>query len=180
MRLIIIGPVSIGKTTIANEIGKRLQLPVAHLDDYRLSYYEEIGYSAEHCEIIKENIGWGGVYKYWQIFDVYAVTKFIQQFNNHILDFGGGNSVFEFDEDLDIISNLLDNELNVFLLLPTDNYEDNLEFLNKRTGWKNTGRNVNKHLLSNKSNYVLAKHIIYVKDKATQDICDEIIEQVSF
>ncbi len=103
---------------------------------------------------------------------------FLKDFPDHILDLGGGSSVCEYDDELEKLKLVFENENNVFLLLPSDDFEESINFLNKRTGWTNEGRNLNIHFLKHRSNYELSKHRISVMDRDLDDICDEIIAKI--
>jgi len=175
--IILIGPVSVGKTTISTNLSKILKIPTASIDQYRLSYYKEIGYSENHKEEILDNLGWAGVYRYWKVFDSHSVVRFVEDFPNHILDFGGGSTVCEFPEEFDKIQKCFNPYANVFLLMPFEDRIESLKFLNKRTGWKMIGRNINRHIIENYANYKLAKHIIYTGEKNTEEICLEILKK---
>ena len=47
--VILIGPISAGKSTIARLLAEKLDLPHRALDDDRWNYYKEIGYDEAHA-----------------------------------------------------------------------------------------------------------------------------------
>ena len=55
--IILIGPICSGKTSVAEIISKRLNIPHCSIDDVRFSYYEEMGYKKEIQEEIKKREG---------------------------------------------------------------------------------------------------------------------------
>ncbi|WP_211746629.1 hypothetical protein [Paenibacillus sp. Marseille-Q4541] len=61
----------------------------------RWRYYEEIGYSKEKEKELRQQFGFEEVYKYWKPFEAYAVTQILKEYDNHVIDFGAGHSVYE-------------------------------------------------------------------------------------
>ncbi|WP_257141260.1 adenylyl-sulfate kinase [Priestia megaterium] len=45
--IILIGPICSGKTTVAEIISNKLDIPQCSIDDVRFDYYKEIGFSKE-------------------------------------------------------------------------------------------------------------------------------------
>ena len=45
--IILIGPVGVGKTSVAKELATKLNLPMISMDTVRISYYKELGYDPE-------------------------------------------------------------------------------------------------------------------------------------
>ncbi|MCK5117394.1 MAG: hypothetical protein KAR44_12400 [Candidatus Aegiribacteria sp.] len=50
--IILIGPVSVGKSTVGKLLGKSLELQQVSMDQHRLRYYAELGYTEEFRENI--------------------------------------------------------------------------------------------------------------------------------
>ena len=55
--IILIGPVGVGKTSVANELSTKLNLPIISMDTVRISYYKELGYDPELAETLYEKDG---------------------------------------------------------------------------------------------------------------------------
>lgn len=171
--IIIIGPVAVGKSTVSIQLANLLGLPVVKIDEYRLAYYRELGYDDTFKTRILEEEGWSGVMHYWKVFDAYSVERFVQDYPGHILDMGGGSTYCVFPEDLQRLKKAFKRS-PVVLLLPYPSVNKSLTFLNKRTGCKRTGRNINRDILQNPSNESLATITIYTAHKTPLQIAREI------
>ncbi|WP_245699691.1 shikimate kinase [Paenibacillus glacialis] len=171
--IILIGPIRTGKSTLADIVSDRLEYPRCCVDDVRWKFYQELGYSSEKEKAIRSNFGFEGVYKYWKPFEAHAVVRIFQEYKDHVIDFGGGHSVYEDPTLFSIVENVLDSENNIFLILPSHNQAESLRILNERECV-----DINSHFLTHESNYKLAKHIIYTKDRTPYESAEEIISLV--
>lgn len=179
INVVLIGPVAVGKSTVAEQLSQLLGLPFVKMDDYRLAYYREIGYEDDFKTSILEKEGWSGVMHYWKVFDAYSVERLVIDYPGHILDMGGGSTYCVFPEDLQRLKKAF-KKSSVFLLLPYSDKNKSLTYLNKRTGWKKTGRNINRDILDNGSNEILASHIIYTAGKTPWQLAKEIANHINF
>jgi len=177
--IILIGPIGSGKTTIAELIYKRTMLPHCSMDLLRWLYYEEIGYDRG---IAGEKIAEGGfwaLYRYWKPFEAYAVKRILQDYRECVFDLGGSHSVYEDDSLFKQVSDLLAPYPYVVLLMPSPDLDESIAILNAHNTYgSNDQREVNEHLIRHHSNYDLAKHIVYTKDKAPEETCDEVLTWV--
>jgi shikimate kinase len=94
--IILIGPMSAGKSTMAKLLAEKLDLPRFELDQERWDYYDEIGYDkAAVSEIARSDQGMLGLLRYWKPFEAHAVARMLAEHNDCIIDFGAGHSVYE-------------------------------------------------------------------------------------
>ena len=74
------------------------------------------------------------------------------------------------------------DELRVVLLLPSPDAQESIQILNERTkdlvGSFGQGFNWNEHFVRHRSNYDLAKFIVYTKGKTPEETRDEILNRV--
>ena len=177
--IILIGPMSAGKSTLATLISEKLNLPQCPMDRYRWDYYDEIGYNYEEAKRISEKEGFLGVYQYWKPFEAYAVERLLSEHKNCVIDFGAGHSVFEDDVLFDRVGKALEPYENVVLVLPSPDLDESIRILHER---RNTnpgeGFDLNAHFVKHHSNCDLAKHIVYTKDKTPEETRDEILSLV--
>ncbi len=177
--IILIGPVRVGKSTIGQLLSERLNMPQVSLDDLRWGYYQEIGYDPTLAKHIRKTGGFVALVFYWKLFDAYAVERVLADHRDCVFDFGAGHSVYESNELFERVERVLAPYPNVVLLLPSPDVEESVRILNERTrdlpGSFGQGFNWHEYFIQHKSNYDLAKFIVYTRGKPPEEICDEII-----
>jgi shikimate kinase len=179
MEVILIGPIGAGKSTIADLLARKLNLPQVSMDDVRFDYYQEIGYDADFANRKRAGEGLWGVLPYWKPFEAYAVERLLASHRNCVIDFGAGHSVYEDEVLFARVQNALSSYQNVCLLLPSLDPDESITILNEREPWlRETSPNINEHFVKHPSNYALAKFIIYTKGKTPDETCDEIARRI--
>ncbi len=173
--IILIGPVAVGKTSVARCLAERLELPMITMDQVRVGYYTELGYDPELAESLYEKDGAASLWCYVKAFDPYSVERILADYPGHIIDMGGGSSVHEHDDQLERVKRALAPYRNVVLLLPFEDPKASLAFLDERTGWGGRERNINRILLGHRSNAELATITVYTADRSPEEIADEIV-----
>ena len=126
--IIIIGPQGVGKSTITNILGQKLQMPVIssdeHVDqgDWAMEKTKNQGWLKRKenefvgmVQLLKTNLG-----------------------KSVILDIGGSHGVWE-GEQLKQILSMISNYPNRFLILPTEDMNKSKEFLRSRLLQRETG-----------------------------------------
>lgn len=168
-----------GKSTIAKALGKLIPLEQVPLDRVRWYYYLRNGYSIKYDDSIND---FHEKMKYWKPFEVKAVKSVLEEFPNSIIDFGAGHSYFIEASQFNEVSNCLAPYKNIFLLLPSEDKEESLKICNDRLKERLkreldfTEIEANREFIFHQSNYNLAKHIIYTKDKTPEETAKEIYE----
>jgi len=177
--IILIGPSGSGKTTIAELLYWRTMLPHRSMDQLRWAYYDEIGYDWGVAKKSHVEEGFWGLYRYWKPFEAYAVKRLLEDFKESIFDLGGSHSVFEDDDLFEQVRKVLEPYPFVILLMPSPDKEESIRILNARCNYASDDqRVVNEHFVHHHSNYDLAKHIVYNKDKTPEQTCDDILQWV--
>lgn len=171
--IVLIGPISTGKSTISNLLSSKLGIKRCSLDQIREQYYREIGYDKHQAQRIKNMEGFWGLYRYWKPFEAYAVERILTSHKDCIFDFGGGHSVYEDSQLFNRVNNVLKPFCNVFLILPSLDKDESTKMLNSRIKDPQE-KEVNKHFIYDESNYKLAKKIILTNGKTQNQVADEI------
>ncbi|GMT48468.1 MAG: hypothetical protein IEMM0008_0007 [bacterium] len=178
-KIILIGPIRSGKSTLGRLIAEKLGLPQYPIDRYRWKYYGEIGYDSILAREIGEKEGFLGVYKYWKPFEAHAVERLLSDMQNGVIDLGAGHSVFEDSTLFSRVQKALEPYNNVILLLPSSDMEESIQILNDRTGgFIRGGFDFHEHFVKHPSNHLLAKITHYTKNKSPEESRDELIAQL--
>ena len=174
--IVLIGPVSVGKSTVGRVLAEKLTLPLVSMDAHRFDYYRELGYDEEFARKIRVEEGPEGVYRYWKVFDAYSVERLLEDHRGWVIDMGAGSTICEFTDQLERVGAALAPYPNVVLLLPYESREKSLSFLNERTGHSDEDRNANWHFVRHKSNYELAKRTVLVADRTPEEVAGDVLE----
>lgn len=178
-RIILIGPICSGKSSVADELTKRLNMPRCALDDVRFTYYKEMGFREDKQKQIHEQKGFAGVHDYWKPFEAHAVVRTLDDYPSHIIDFGAGHSVYEDRNLFKKVREAMKDEAHVFLLLPSADENESVDVLNERVMNLTTEQavlNINRHFVRHPSNRRLATHTVYTKYKTIAQVAEEITE----
>jgi shikimate kinase len=175
--IILIGPMKAGKSTIGRLLSQKLRIPQYSLNRYRDKYYQEINYDKDLAHRLANDVEGFALYKYWKPFELYSVKRILQDFPRGIIDFGGGQSVYEDLKQFNEVKEILRPYKNVVLLIPSPDKSESKEILNSRI--KTEGeRLLNEHLIDHHSNYDLAKITIYTKGKSPEETCRDILGSI--
>jgi len=180
MEIVLIGPIGAGKSTIGKTLSEKMNIPQCSMDEHRWKYYEEIGYDSQVAEEIDRSDGFIGVYRYWKKFEIHALERLLEEHRDCVIDFGAGHSVYEDDQLLERAKSALSMFSNVVLLLPSADLEESINTLNSRTEFESEDDfALNRHFVEHKSNYELAKYVIYTNGLSVDEVAAEIMRKVS-
>ncbi len=185
--IILIGPMSTGKSTVGTLLAEKLDLPRCELDKVRWGYYKEIGYSDEAAsEIARSEAGMMGLLNYWKPFEAYAVERALADYEG-VIDFGAGHSVYEDETLFARVQKALAPYPHVILLLPSPDLDESVAIVNARFAEmvkKEVGQvsdevlRVNEQFVKHPSNQLLAKMVVYTKGKTPAETCAAILEML--
>ena len=185
--VILIGPMSAGKSTIAPLLAEAFDLERVEMDTLRWAYYEEIGYDRALESRIAQQESWSGLFRYWKPFEAHAVERAVAEHRNCVLDFGAGHSVYEDAELLQRVQRALAPFPYVVLLLPAPDLDFSARIVNARFSQEieATGQEVNPELLEmnelfcrHPSNRQLATKVVYTLDHTPEQTCEEIVRWI--
>lgn len=168
--IFLLGPVGAGKTTIGRLLSERLGVHQVSLDGIRRTYYAEVGYSREDEAEIAASGGFGGVLDYWKQFDAHALKRVLEDHATSIIDFGGGQTAIDNQDDLRRIEQLLSPFPNVFLLMPSEDIEESIKVLRRRMVERTSidGKRLELFLLTHPSNEELSTNTIHTEEMSLE------------
>lgn len=173
MVIILIGPMKVGKSTIARLLAERLGIERNGLDKRRWKYFAETGYDESYARRLAETEGPQSTLSYWKPFEVHAVEQLLTDADDCVIDFGAGYSVQEDPILHDRIRRALAPYPHVVLLQPSPDPEGSVAFLAPRVSSELQG--VNEYYIRHPANRELARVVIYTMGKTPQQTCEEVL-----
>lgn len=186
-RLIIIGALGVGKSTVAGLLSTHMGIKNYPIDKLKWYYALKNGLD---ISILNSKLNENGVLDYVKYFRKYfsyrALEEVLGEFKG-ITDFGATDTYTFTNQEKVFLEKILNKkEFLVINLVPTSNYKKNRTILDpiirKRCKANNFSPNVedsfvklNHSILKEKVNENYAKHTIYTFDKPMHSIISEII-----
>jgi shikimate kinase len=175
--VVVIGPVGVGKSTVAGLLAGRLGWPHVSMDAVCATYYAEIGFDQTVSDRRQQAAGVKGAYQGWKPFEAHAVERILADHGDAVIDLGGGHSV---QEDASLFARVraaLAPVRNVVLLLPSPDPEESVRVLTERRPPPD-GFDWHRHFVTHPSNGALAKLIVYTAGQTAEQTCDGVYQRL--
>lgn len=185
--IVLIGPLSAGKTTVALYVSARLQQPNFPLDRIKWYYRFKNGYDLARGTVILRTEGFAALLDYAKsYFSMADLECFLNEFRSGVIDFGASHSVFDDSAAMRDAERILSPFANVVLLLPTPDPDRNIEILSDRIRQRYSDRErdarivesyveVNRRFVMSPSNTLLARHTVYTYGKSVEKTGEEVM-----
>lgn len=160
--IILIGPMGTGKSTISKMFSEDMNMESISLDDRNK---------------LKDLYQYENSFNNFKDFEFFLTGNVLTSLDKpSIIDFGAGHSVYEDPILFFEIKSLIDKFDNVVLLLPSKDKNESLNILNERRNIEKYSSKYfdNKHFVYSPYNEILAKDIVYTKDKSKKEVLLEI------
>ena len=163
---LFIGPMGVGKSTIAQDIARENSLDLVSLDNR-----EKLNYLYKDRD--KFN---------FKDFEFYITATVLTSLDKpSVVDFGAGHSIYENPVMFYEMSKLIKRFKNVIYLLPSMDKEESLAILEERLRNRNVkdiGKtlNNNRHFIEMPCNESLATKTIFTANKSVEDIKKEVLK----
>jgi hypothetical protein len=173
MMIILIGPMHVGKSTVASLLAARLGLTRSALDKNRRTYYKEIGYDEALVRSLAESEGLEAALRYCKPFEVHAVERHLAESCDCVVDFGAGYTVQDDPILHERVARALAPYPHVVLLLPCPDVDEAIACLDDRI--EEYLRGLNAHYVRHPANRALAKAVVYTLGKTPEETCDDVL-----
>lgn len=183
--VVLIGPMSTGKSTLAKKLAKKLGVLRVELDEVRQRFYQEIGYNEKYASEIVGKEGMRGLIEYWKPYEAHAVERALQVYKDCVIDFGAGHSVYEDQTLFRRVDQALKPYQFVFLILPSPDLDRSVEIVNERFSQlllDEVGKvdsellDLNEHFVRHPSNHLLSKKTFYTEGRSVLKTCQAMLE----
>ncbi len=184
--IILFGPISVGKTSIAKELSEALNYNILHADILKDLYYLKYGLTKDITNNIR-SLSFESYVKFMRPYELRFLKEILCEYGNYklIFDFGAGFSYYTKDDDVKVFSDCLKEYQNIFLLLPNKDFEISKKILSERIREEFIHEGVeeskiqdviklNDDFISSKSSKLVAKNIIYTNVDSIEQIVDTI------
>lgn len=180
--IVLMGPVNVGKSTIATLLAQHLGWPRCSLDQVCQRYYEEMGYDPALARSLQEHTDLPTVHRSLERFHAHVVKRVLADHPQAVIDFGAGHSVYTDAGEFARVQQALAPYPNVVLLLPSPDLAESLHLLSQRASHQHSGamiRLMNEFFFSQRSSYDLAKSIVYTKEHTPEHTCQEVLKHLT-
>lgn len=175
--IILIGSEDSTVADIGKSIAKHLVMPFLDLQESSQQYFDETDFDEKLLEQAWKNDGVSGVYQYMMPYDVHAIERGVNEHNNCVIRLGALQAVFDDNLILQIVSDFL-KPFSVVLIQPVEDKNESISLVRERNREMYNGMELNEYFLTHRSNFELAKHTVYTKDKTPEQTVEDILIQL--
>jgi shikimate kinase len=177
--VVLIGPQQAGKHTAGKLVAQKLGWPVVDIHAVGPGYWAEIGYDEEAAGNAWRQGGFEGYYRHMLPFNVHAVERAVAEHPDSVLVLSPFHTVVEDATLFGRVKQALAPCEHVVLLLPDMDVDASLQVLLERSQiLLPDGLEVNEHFVKHPSNGLLARHVVYTKDRTPEETRDEILARL--
>ena len=169
--VVLIGPVGVGKSTIAGLLAARMGWPQVSMDAVCAGYYAEVSADQAVAERPEQAAGVRAAYQAWKPLEAHAVERILADHQHAVIDLGGGHSVQEDPTLFARVQASLAPVRNLALLLPSPDPEESVRVLTERMA-PPVGFDWHRHFVTHPSNGALAKLVVYTAGQTPGQTCD--------
>lgn len=131
--IVLIGPTGVGKSAVGKALANDLGWPLIELDDLRSTWYPEFGLDPE---IERNAMAQGGLLELvaaWKPYELLSVERVMQEYpTNTVIAFGGGQSVYVDEKQIQRAREALQVASRVILMQPLEHGADSMQLLLER------------------------------------------------
>lgn len=131
--VLFIGPMGVGKTTVAMEVAKALGLTYIDIDELRWDFFErQPDYDETIVAKLFKNEEEIEAFRYMKPFEARFTVDVLKRYRDAVFDFGAGYTVYQDKELFKKVKKAFSAYKNVVYLRYSDDAEDSLDALHDR------------------------------------------------
>lgn len=186
--LVLIGPVCVGKTSVATALAARLGVPHVELDELSGDYYRRAGFDSDRAAAIEQADGYVARYRYRETVFPASLHMLFEEHRDCVFDLGAGHTCLLDPSLAGQVQAQLVAFANVILLLPSADPERSVAVIRERLrgdperaghDWVQDGVDFIRHWVTADQNRTLATHFVVTGERSPEQVADEILELTS-
>ncbi len=173
--LVLMGPLGVGKSTLAALLSPVLGIPCCAYDDLKVEYLEEAGFDLEEAHRIRDTDGMHAMCMYTNRFGNDVLDRILSEHAGHIIDLGAGCYCFEEADQIARAEKTFAPIANAILLMPSNDLGVSIKSL---PGVREK-RYMNTYFIMHPLNETLSKHTVYTSGRTPEQSAAEIVQLIS-
>jgi len=175
--IILIGSQDMTGAAIGKSIAAHLKMPFLDLQESSQQYFDETDFDEKLLEKAWNDDGINGVYQYMLPYDAHAIKRGVEEHSNCVIKLGSLQAVID---DVDLMQSVSDflKPYKVVLLQPVEDKKESIRLVRNQNSEIIDGVELNEYFLTHRSNFALAKHTVYTKDRTPEQTVETILNQL--
>ncbi len=168
--MLLIGPLGVGKSTIAAKLANSLQKPRCCFDEVKFDYLSEAGFDLKTAHDIRDAKGIFAMWLYANRFSIEVLERVVAEHPGHIIDLGAGSHCFEEPEEIERAQAVFNSIETSILLMPSPDLATSIRAL---PGVQEQ-RYMNTFFIMHPLNEAFARQTVYTIGKTPDETATEI------
>lgn len=180
-KIILIGAMGVGKSSVAKELAKRMNMQYIDIDELRWDYFAQFpDYDEKKVDELFATENEIAAFQYFKPFEAKFTVSVLQKFSSGVFDFGAGYTVYNDENLFSMVKSAFSPYKNVILLRYSTNAAESFEALRSRHADvpEKIYNTLNTEFINSPCNEILATQIINTKGLSVNEIVDVIIPQL--
>lgn len=185
--IVLIGPMKVGKSTIAEYLSVKLKKPHIRVDSLREHYFIKLGLTKEIYKAKQQKLSEHDFYNFCRQYELPMINQILNDYQECIFDFGGGFFAREIKSEIVEVKNTLSEFTNSFMILPSADLASSMFVLNRRqldykgrkTPFTLDELKMNSDIIKFHLQHDLTNHNIFNENKTVEETCDLIMAKLS-
>jgi shikimate kinase len=175
--LVLIGPIGVGKSTVAPIVASLTGRATVSVDEVRFEHYRRAGYDDARADAFLATGDVFGLTRYWKPFEADALEHLVRDHTDVVLDLGAGHADYPDGPLLDRVATALAEHF-VVLLMPSGSVEESVDFLRPRVGDQaEVVHELNRTFVESRSFRLLADTTVLVAGLTPDEVAAEVVRR---